>query len=62
MRYPDFIDEWLESFTALEDLLDEADVTEAEALYQLWMGGCIDPPPWIQEKIDELQSREEEDS
>lgn len=60
MIIPDFITEWLESFAALEDALVEADITEEEALYYLWMGGHISPPPWIQDKIDELQPGEEE--
>ena len=62
MIYPDFIDEWLASFTSLEDALVEADITEGEALYYLWLEGHIEPPTWIAERLeDELQSRDEED-
>jgi len=62
MTYPDFITEWLASFSALEDALIEADITEEEALYALWMGGHITAPPWIQERIDnELRPDSETD-
>lgn len=58
MTEDDLVEQWLLSFDSLEELLEEANISDFEVVMILWKGGHIAAPVWIE---DELQSGSEED-